>query len=125
MSFAERVSGPTSTTRPSCWGDKTAYSADDDDCTECVSATTCKQEIVNKSRVYGISPTPTRPPVGVTGYRPASTYQRPSQEGPTWTPGLREEGDNPVTRVLKDMLVAGLGGSLREGGRFFDHFRMK
>lgn len=129
MSFAERIATPTAASKPSCWGSKAAYSDSDDDCNECSTQQSCKQEIVNKSaRLYGISPTPpsavSRPAPMASSYR--STYTRPTNaEGPTWTPGLAAETDNPFTRVLKDMLVAGLGGALREGGRFFDHFRMK
>lgn len=128
MSFAERVAGSPLASKPSCWGNRATYSADDEDCGECSSQQSCKQEIVNRSssRLYGISPTPgpSRSPMMSSTYR--TPYTRTNQaEGPTWAPGLASDEDNPVTRVLKDMLVAGLGGALREGGRFFDHFRIR
>ena len=125
MSFAERVA-TSPATRPSCWGDRRAYRADDDDCQECLSLTSCRQEVASQTRLYNItpsSPTVSRP--ATTGYRPAVSRQMDSDVMPNWTPGPVSETDNPFTRILKDMLMSAINGAFREGSRFTATYRMK
>lgn len=121
MSFAERIS-TTPSNRPACWGDRRAYSTEDEDCQECNSLVSCRQEVASKSRLYQIATPPQRPGYQ-TSYRPS--YRPEAENLPSWTPGPVSDTDHPFTRILKDMLMAALNGAFREGGRFTGTYRMK